>query len=136
MEGATEDRAVHGEHRHDPVPTMVTTGLWACDLATEALTWSDGVYDLFGLPRGSALDRAATAARYTPESRIALECLRVAAIRDKTGFALDAEIEVDDTRRWIRIVARVECVDGKAARLVGSKSDVTHEKRVGLPSGL
>ena len=117
------------------MPTMVKTGLWACDLATETLTWSEGVYDLFGFPRGSVLDRATAAACYTPESRIALECLRMAAIRDKTGFMLDAEIEIDGRRRWVRIVAQVECVDGKAGRLVGSKSDVTHEKRVGLHSG-
>lgn len=104
-------------------------GAWACDLVTEELTWSDGVYDLFGFPRGSRLARGEAAARYTAESRIALECLRVAAIRDKTGFTLDAEIATELGSRWIRIVAQVECVDGKAARLVGSKRDVTHEKR-------
>lgn len=118
---------------NDPdLPTSTTVGLWACDLVTEELTWSDGVYHLFGLPCGSVPDRARAAACYTPSSRVALECLRVAAIRDKTGFALDAEIETATGSRWIRIVAQVECVDGKATRLVGSKSDVTHEKRLGL----
>ncbi|MEG3177348.1 hypothetical protein U1872_13985 [Sphingomonas sp. RB3P16] len=114
------------------VPSSVTSGMWACDLATEQLTWSDGVYDLFEVPRGTPLERAPTAARYTPESRIALDSLRLVAIRDKTGFTLDAEIAVASGTRWIRIVAEVECVDGKAARLVGSKTDVTHEKRAGL----
>jgi PAS domain-containing protein len=109
------------------VPAMVSAGLWSCDLATETLTWSDGVYDLFGLPRGSVLDRGATVGYYTPASRAELECKRVAAIRDKTGFAMDAEIRVGADARWVRIVARVECVDGKATRLSGSKCDVSHE---------
>lgn len=109
------------------VPHLATTGLWECDLATERLTWSDGVYDLFGLPRGSALERGAVAAMYAPASRIAMECARVAAIRDRTGFTMDAQIRVGDETRWIRIVAHVENVPGKVARLYGSKSDVSHE---------
>ncbi|WP_404367187.1 hypothetical protein AB5I39_12300 [Sphingomonas sp. MMS24-J45] len=110
------------------VPPVATWGLWECDLATEKLTWSDGVYDLFGLPRGGTVDRAATLQRYTPESRIAMECHRVAAIRDKTGFTIEAQIRVDDALRWIRIVAHVECVNGAAVRLYGAKYDVTAER--------
>lgn len=123
-------RAVGG--RFTDVPASVSAGLWSCDLATEQLTWSDGVYDLFGAPRGSRVDRHAAAARYTPGSRIALECRRMAAIRDRTGFTLDAEITVGPTRRWIRIVAQVECDEGKPMRLFGSKTDVTFEKMAGL----
>lgn len=110
------------------VPLASTSGFWECDLATEGLTWSDGVYDLFDLPRGSVIDRAATLARYLPESRIAMECHRVAAIRDKAGFTFDAQIRVGDGVRWIRIVAQVECVDGAAVRLFGAKYDITAER--------
>ncbi|WP_232089584.1 hypothetical protein [Sphingomonas sp. HMP6] len=110
------------------VPSASASGLWECDLATEQLIWSDGVYDLFGLPRGVAIDRAATLAQYVPESRIAMECHRVAAIRDKTGFTVDAQIRVDGAVRWIRIAAHVECIDGAAVRLRGAKYDVTLER--------
>ncbi len=109
------------------VPAASASGLWQCDLATEQLVWSDGVYDLFGLPRGVAIDRAAMLERYLPESRIAMECHRVAAIRDKTGFTVDAQIRVGEAVRWIRIAAHVECVDGAAVRLFGAKYDVTAE---------
>lgn len=132
MEDIQQDRASASDDAGAAMSTLATTGWWRCDLATEELTWSDPVYDLFGFPRGSVLQRAETAARYTPESRIALECLRLAAIRDKTGFTLDAELAFDSTRRWIRIVAQVECIDGKATHLVGWKSDVTHAPRIGL----
>lgn len=116
-----------GALRFGDVPASVAIGMFACDLATEHLTWSEGVYDLFELPRGAPLDRREIAARYAPDSRIALECLRVAAIRDKTGFTLDAQIGVASGARWIRIAAKVECVAGKAVRLAGSKCDVSHE---------
>lgn len=112
----------------DAAPAVSTSGLWECDLATERLTWSDGVYDLFGLPRGGPVDRAATLAQYLPESRIEMECQRVAAILGKTGFTMDAQIRVGDAVRWIRIVAYVESVDGAAVRLFGAKYDVTAER--------
>ena len=51
----------------------------------------------------------------------------MAAIRDKTGFVLDAEIRIGADARMIRIVAHLETIDGRAARLFGSKSDVSHE---------
>eukprot|EP01037_Dinobryon_pediforme_P045964 gene45964-58891_t len=70
MDGATQDLSARRSVACRTMPTKVTTGWWACDLATEALTWSDGVYDLFDLPRGSVLRRANVAARYTPASRI------------------------------------------------------------------
>jgi|UniRef100_UPI0035CA59CC PAS domain-containing protein len=130
----SQPAAPEPQPNHD-LPASTITGMWACDLATEQLTWSDGVYDLFEIPRGTPLDRAPTAARYTAESRIALECVRVVAIRDKTGFTLDAQIHVAAGTRWIRIVAQVDCIDGKAIRLFGSKSDVTHERASGLRAG-
>ena len=36
-------------------PTPV--GQWECDLSRNKLTWSDLVYDIFGLPRGDQVSR-------------------------------------------------------------------------------
>jgi PAS domain-containing protein len=124
--------AATAQQRYAQIPASISAGLWSCDLTTDELTWSDGVYDLFDAPRGSRLDRAAAAACYTPGSRVALECRRLAAIRDRTGFMLDAQIVTGAGTRWIRIVAQVECAAGKATRLFGSKTDVTYEKMAGL----
>jgi hypothetical protein len=30
---------------------------WECELSDNRLTWSDGVYDIFGVPRGASLMR-------------------------------------------------------------------------------
>ena len=32
-------------------------GLWECDLSDNSLTWSAGVFDIFGLPRGANICR-------------------------------------------------------------------------------
>ena len=104
-------------------------GLWECDLSSEKLIWSDVVYDIFGLPRGSRLDRQATLERYVGNSARELVSRRTAAIRDRTGFTLDAEIiAFTGQTRWIRITASVDCRDGQPFRVFGMKQDITEEK--------
>jgi PAS domain-containing protein len=39
-------------------------GVWECDLDNETLAWTDGVYDMFELPRGSAITRPETLQYY------------------------------------------------------------------------
>jgi len=111
------------------------SGQWACDLTTERLEWSDEVFDLFGLPHGIVPDRATAIARYAPASLVAMECLRAAAIRDRSGFSLDAQIRTPHgLTRWIRIVARVDHSSDGRPRLSGTKTDVTAEYRPNGPS--
>lgn len=103
-------------------------GMWACDLDTDQLWWSDGVYDLFGLPRGSAIDRSRALALYDPDSRHELSWHRNRAVRDRRPFSLDARLHLTDGRtRWMRIIAAVD--DGAGhRRLFGTKQDVTEER--------
>lgn len=98
-------------------------GVWECDLRTEALIWSGGVYDIFGLERGSQVSRAEALALYSEDSRAKLERLRNYAIRHKRGFTLDIEIHasvVGETRR-VRLIAAPVCEDGEVVRLHGVK---------------
>lgn len=104
-------------------------GIWVCTLPDEKLTWTDTVFDLFDLDPQSPLRRSDIVALYTPASREALGKLRSAAIADGQGFSLDAEIVTGKgSKRWIRITAIVERVDGIATRLFGMKQDITAEK--------
>jgi len=82
-------------------------GYWHCDIAhSDRLTWSEKVYELFGLPKSAAIDRDSTVARYSPASRSALERIRTYAISHKLGFLLDAEISPEGAdNRWIRLLA-------------------------------
>ncbi len=106
-------------------------GAWECDLKTEALTWTDGVYDIFGLPRGSAVRRGATLELYQKESRRQMERLRAEAIRNRAGFSLDAQIWTRcGDKRWMRLTAQVACEQGRPVRIFGAKQDITEEKAV------
>ena len=86
-------------------------GLFECNLADESLTWSGGVYDLFGLERGTALNRAMALAHYRPDSLVKLERLRSYAMSERLGFTLDVEIDAATVgeRRWIRVIAAPAC---------------------------
>ena len=108
------------------LPSLPTA--WQCDLATEALTWDAGVFDLFGLERGDAIDRRSTLEMYMPESRQKLDRLRAQALATCGSFTFEAQIRrVDGDLRWIRISADVHKRDGRAMTLYGSKQDITAE---------
>jgi len=118
---------MHGA-RDPQTHVMPIQAAWQCDLRDDSLTWSDGVYDLFGLPRGSALEREAIVAMYLPESQAELARLRSAAIVACGSFTFEAQIRrVDGQIRWMRITADVVSENGVARYLYGTKIDVTGE---------
>lgn len=98
-------------------------GVFECDLSTNALTWSGGVYDIFGLPRGTIVSRTEALAIYTEDSRAKLERIRAYAIRHKRGFTLDIDIRAAsvDELRHVRVIAAPVCQDDKVVRLHGVK---------------
>lgn len=111
------------------VSAMAKIGVWECDLASQELTWTDAVYDLFDLPRGSEVSRAASLSCYEPASRREMESLRAAAIKNGTGFKIDVRIRTaSGNHRWIRITADVEQERGVSVRIFGTKQDISEEK--------
>ena len=97
-------------------------GRWECDLSDNSLTWSDGVYDLFRLPRGSAVARDQAVGLYCEDSRSAMERLRAYAIAHKRGFTLDAQISPHHGEgRWMRLIAAPICDGDRVIRLQGLK---------------
>ncbi len=120
----------HYKKMYDRSSALARIGVWECDLATEALTWTDGVYDLFELPRGSPLERARIVALYDEESRREMEKLRAEAIATGDSFSLDIHIRTaKGNERWIRLTADVEREDGRPVRIFGTKQDITAEKQ-------
>jgi diguanylate cyclase (GGDEF)-like protein len=108
---------------------LARIGVWECNLADGALTWTDGVYDIFELPRGSALERARIVELYTDESRAEMERLRARAIAERGSFCVDVQIRTaKGNMRWMRLSADVECEAGEPVRIFGLKQDITQEK--------
>src|SRR5687768_6992013 len=84
--------AAHSRKMYDRISGLANIGVWEFDLATAELMWTDTVYDLFEIPRGSPIERAEIVELYDPDSRIEMERLREEAISRGTGFALDIKI--------------------------------------------
>ena len=98
-------------------------GYWHCDIRREdKLTWSEKVYELFGLPAGTPVDRDWAVERYSELSRCALERVRTYALRRKFGFILDAAIKSEETgEHWIRVLAFPIVARGRVVALHGLK---------------
>jgi diguanylate cyclase (GGDEF)-like protein len=108
---------------------LAGAGAWECDLDTNALTWTDGIFDLFGLPRGARVHREDAVALYSEESRAEMERLRADAIERQRSFSMDAKIlQPGGDQRWIRLTGGVMCRDGRPTHLYGLKQDVTRER--------
>ncbi|KKB84076.1 hypothetical protein VW29_12275 [Devosia limi DSM 17137] len=106
-------------------------GIWSCTLPEERLTWTNGVYDLFELPRGSLIRRGGTLEMYAPESARQMLALRAEAIATCGDFNFDAQITTaKGNQRWMRITATVDGVDGIARRIFGMKQNITEEKHM------
>ena len=125
------DAAAAGHYRkmYERISALARIGVWECDLATEALTWTDGVYDLFELPRGSHVDRGQVLALYEEDSRREMEARRAKAVAEGGGFVMDIRIRTArGNQRWVRLTVDVEQQDGRPVRIFGTKQDVTEER--------
>ena len=97
-------------------------GCWECDLSDNSLTWSGGVYDIFGLPRDMRITRENMVGYYCEDSRAKMERLRAYSIKHRRGFTLDIEIRsAIGENRWVRLVAAPVCIVDRAVRLHGLK---------------
>ena len=124
-----EASLAHSRYIFEHASAAARLGLWECDLTTETLSWSNGTYDLFELPRGVPLVRKQTLKCYPAESLKALESVRSRALAERRGFSLDAAIVTPKgSKRWIRIHATVDCAGDRPSRLFGVKQDITEEK--------
>jgi GGDEF domain-containing protein len=112
----------------DQMRGLPDIGFWECDLRDNSLNWTQGVFELFGLPSDVMPARSDTVACYCEDSREAMELLRAYAIRHRRGFTLDARIaRPNGQHRWMRLTASVGCNRGRARLLYGTKQDITQE---------
>ena len=98
-------------------------GCWECDLSDDSISWSGGVFDLFGMPRQANVSRTDILPAYAEHSRVAMERLRAHAIRYARGFTLDIELCTfsDGQSRRARLIAAPVAEYGKVVRLHGLK---------------
>lgn len=114
---------------YDQAALMAGIGAWECRLAGNQLSWTDGIYDLFGLTRGSPIPRRSIVDLYQDDSRVEMERLRGRLIASGQGFVMDARIRTAaGVERWMRLSAAVTHEHGRPVRIHGAKQDITGEK--------
>ncbi|MBN1771844.1 MAG: PAS domain S-box protein [Deltaproteobacteria bacterium] len=109
---------------------LTRAGGWEYDVARAQVTWTDGVYRIYGVERThDPGDLAASVSFYAPEARSAiLDAFGRAAA---SGEPYDLElpfIRADGKRIWVRTSGRPEVQDGRVVRVVGNIVDVTERR--------
>ena len=114
---------------YDQALGLARIGVWECELETERLTWTSGVYDIFGYPMGNPLRRASVVDLYVDESRRHMELARAEVVRSGRPISLDAEIRTwRGERRWMRLSISAIGEGGRPARIFGAKQDITSDR--------
>src|SRR4051812_6053726 len=114
---------------YDQALNAVRIGAWECELETERLSWTQGVYDIFGYPESNPLRRASIVDLYIDESRRNMELARAEVIRSGCPVTLDTEIRTwRGEMRWMRLSINAVREGGRPVRIFGSKQDVTADR--------
>ncbi|WP_420131263.1 diguanylate cyclase domain-containing protein [Rhodopseudomonas sp.] len=115
---------------YDQALNAARIGAWECDLQSERLSWTSGVYDIFGYPAGNPLRRAAIVDLYLDESRRNMELARADVIRSGRPVTLDTEIQTwRGERRWMRLSINATQDGDRPVRIFGAKQDVTSDRQ-------
>jgi len=115
---------------YDQALSAARIGAWECELETERLSWTQGVYDIFGYPESNPLRRANIVDLYIDESRRHMELARAEVIRNGAPVSLDTEIRTwRGEKRWMRLSINAVCDGGRPLRIFGSKQDVTSDRQ-------
>src|SRR4029079_13751816 len=88
--------------RYDQALNVARIGAWECELETERLSWTQGVYDIFGYAVSNPLRRADIVDLYIDESRRRMELARAEVIRSGSPITLDTEFRTwRGEKRWM-----------------------------------
>ena len=106
-------------------PTAEGIGYWRCDIAEDdRLSWDDRVYELFGLPAGTVVNRKMALRCYSKGSQLGLDRLRSFSIRYQCGFIFDAVMMPEAGARWMRLLSVPIVSNGQLVALHGLKREL------------
>ena len=105
-------------------------GSWEQDLQTDAIFWSTGMFELWGIdPDGFDGDYASTRQQIHPDDRPALDAAVDACTTAGTPFRLRYRITraSDNARRWIDVRGAAFHDNGRIVRIGGALADITDQ---------
>jgi PAS domain S-box-containing protein len=128
----TEETLRQSETRLQESQRVARLGNWDYDLATGKITWSKGLFDLFG--RDVALSEPSYEEHlnlYHPEERQKLAQAVAHTISTGESYKLVMRATRSDGRRiYVEAIGQAELnADGQVIRLVGTAQDITERKK-------
>ncbi|MCC9166777.1 PAS domain-containing protein [Pontibacter harenae] len=111
---------------------LANLGNWEYDLMRDILTWSDGVYSIYGVDKESFRPTFLSKAAFAhPQDRNAVIQAFEDTVKQQSLMQLEYRIVcTDNSIRNIYEVAEIVCDDtGKAVKLSGSVQDITDRKQ-------
>lgn len=105
----------------------VRVGSWDWHVPTNVATWSDGMWEIYGLPPGSALSLETALARIHPDDQAVVGQVVRRSLRSAEPYVADHRIvHPRDGVRWLHSAGRVIAdSDGRPDRIRGLTRDVT-----------
>lgn len=111
------------------VQEVAVVGGWNLDLHTNELAWTDSVYEIFGLPRGTPLDYGKFLSLVHPDDAEYVDRSWRDALKG-ARYDIEHRILTDGAVKWVRQKARVEFSDnGTPLRGSGIVQDITGRKQ-------
>ena len=105
-------------------------GIWAWDLATHAVEWSDEMYELSGVDRSMAASEEVLFDWVHPDDRQPVRDAMEAAIAGKKQFRIEFRVVRVGGEAWVESIGDiVRRPDGEATRVTGIAIDVTERKQ-------
>ena len=118
------------ERRLAEAQQVAHIGSWERDLRTNAVTWSDELYRLFGPQPHEDISYERFLNLVLPEEVDRIRAFAEEAIRGSRGFSFDYRIPCAGSIRVLRERGSVILgADGKPIRLVGTAQDVTERRK-------
>jgi len=109
---------------------LAHVGSWEWDVATNRVSWSKELFNIYGVPPASRLTYETFLERVHPEDRELVRAAVERAVEERAAFELTHRIVRDDgSERWV--VGRGRAVvddDGRLMRMVGTGQDVTERR--------
>ena len=107
-------------------------GTWSVDTETRKVTWSDELYEIHGVDRGTVISPEMALDLYTPEWREIITSAFARCVGRGIPFDLELEIFAANGRRaWVRTIGEAVIDEAGAVVLIqGAFQDLSDQKHV------
>lgn len=112
-------------------------GSWEWDIGTNAVTWSDELYDIFGVPKGGSATYESFLSHIHPEDREWTAAAITRSLKTHKPFRFENRIVRPDKELRIMHAEGKVVTDkqGRAVQLYGTAQDITAERALEVAKG-